>query len=506
MPPTRTKLISFKQHWQAQASIKQQKQQQSSGPDPWLVRKFAVALVIAIFFYTYYVFVVRLSIKLVTTNNNKQGSKTQGIIYLVLYHLLFIMFIWSYTVAITTAPGFARDVVPQSDPPKENAQLVQVNGYNFENNTNSNQQIDRATTASEETTDDSVQAPASASVSPTNDSFFSNNSNSESRQPNSTSGSTAVDSTITFPAPAHHHSKQINATTDSASVPPAPTPNHISTIRLPSPPPPPHKPLTPSIHSFLHFPPPPSDYVIRPTPLLVERVPAKIPVLTQEYRYDNREGFLRPFRSHRCRHCGTVVLKMDHHCPWVGACVGAKNYKYFYNFLQWSTTFTTFVFVALIISNTSTTSSPKPKPDGEQIAIIAISGLFTLFTGALLVSHTNLIMLNLTTIEKMAMSRIEGRENSALRRVYGFWDFRAKSTVKKQWNKEWGRLGREGNLWWLGSARANWVAVMGEGKWGWFLPIPATPKQDDGLSYQPNPRFSKEGVWRPRRDWPTDLQ
>lgn len=58
------------------------------------------------------------------------------------------------------------------------------------------------------------------------------------------------------------------------------------------------------------------------------RVPPRVPILTEDYRYDAREGILRPYRSHRCRHCAAVVLRQDHHCPWVGSCVGARNYKY----------------------------------------------------------------------------------------------------------------------------------------------------------------------------------
>lgn len=40
--------------------------------------------------------------------------------------------------------------------------------------------------------------------------------------------------------------------------------------------------------------------------------------------------------------------------------------------------------------------------------------------------------------------------------------------TKRQWDLDWGRLGREGNLWWLGSRRANWEMVMGKKKLGWF--------------------------------------
>ena len=43
-----------------------------------------------------------------------------------------------------------------------------------------------------------------------------------------------------------------------------------------------------------------------------------------------RGGVPKPDRSHHCKHCGTCVLEMDHHCPWVGnVCVGAGNRKYF---------------------------------------------------------------------------------------------------------------------------------------------------------------------------------
>jgi len=37
----------------------------------------------------------------------------------------------------------------------------------------------------------------------------------------------------------------------------------------------------------------------------------------------------KPERCHHCKICGFCVLKMDHHCPWIGVCIGIKNYKAF---------------------------------------------------------------------------------------------------------------------------------------------------------------------------------
>lgn len=38
-------------------------------------------------------------------------------------------------------------------------------------------------------------------------------------------------------------------------------------------------------------------------------------------------------RTHHCHSCRSCVLDMDHHCPFIGNCVGAANLRYFINFL-----------------------------------------------------------------------------------------------------------------------------------------------------------------------------
>lgn len=45
---------------------------------------------------------------------------------------------------------------------------------------------------------------------------------------------------------------------------------------------------------------------------------------------------------------------------------------------------------------------------------------------------------------------------------------RERKATQQRWDEEWGRIGREGNLWYLGSYRANWEMVMGKSKLGWI--------------------------------------
>ena len=44
---------------------------------------------------------------------------------------------------------------------------------------------------------------------------------------------------------------------------------------------------------------------------------------------------IRAPRTSHCYDCNACVLELDHHCPWMGKCVGKYNLLYFYSFL-WS--------------------------------------------------------------------------------------------------------------------------------------------------------------------------
>lgn len=41
----------------------------------------------------------------------------------------------------------------------------------------------------------------------------------------------------------------------------------------------------------------------------------------------------KPLRSRHCRNCRRCVRAFDHHCPFIGNCVGAGNYRWFFFYI-----------------------------------------------------------------------------------------------------------------------------------------------------------------------------
>lgn len=42
---------------------------------------------------------------------------------------------------------------------------------------------------------------------------------------------------------------------------------------------------------------------------------------------------LKPLRTRHCRYCNNCIQLYDHHCVWIGTCIGVRNYRFFLMFI-----------------------------------------------------------------------------------------------------------------------------------------------------------------------------
>nr|XP_011470970.1 PREDICTED: probable protein S-acyltransferase 4 isoform X2 [Fragaria vesca subsp. vesca] len=128
----------------------------------------------------------------------------------------------------------------------------------------------------------------------------------------------------------------------------------------------------------------------------------------------------RPPRASHCSICNNCVQKFDHHCPWVGQCIGLRNYPFFILFISSSTLLCIYVFVFSWINLLHQHGNLWKAMSRDVVSVILIVYCFIAvwFVGGLTVFHVYLICTNQTTYENFRY-RYDKNENPYTKGILG---------------------------------------------------------------------------------------